>query len=286
MSNLAIKRQDGGVELNLPDFNAIAGIVRKNAGIDLNEAKLGLVKSRLQKRLRTLDLASFREYINLVNSSNGAAELDELICAISTNVTSFNREPHHFVHFRETVLPNLIKKMKARESVRIWSAGCSNGSEAFTVACAILEAYPDALKCDFKILASDIDKYSLETGRNGLYSEDMVAKMPSSSMNKWFQKVDRGYQIDPKLRSMVSFKTLNLMAPWPIRKKYDAIFCRNVLIYFTQEDQAKLFTKFSGHLLEDAFMYIGHSERVVGSAAQNLISVGATTYQYNSKGGA
>lgn len=286
MSNLALKRQDGGIELSLPDFNTIAGIVRKNAGIDLNEAKLGLVKSRLQKRLRTLDLMTFRDYINLVNSSNGAAELDELICAISTNVTSFNREPHHFVHFRETVLPGLIKKMKARESVRIWSAGCSNGSEAFTIACAVLEAYPDALKCDFKILASDIDKYSLETGRNGIYSQDMVAKMPSSSMDKWFQKVDRGFEIDPKLRSMVAFKTLNLMAPWPIRKKYDAIFCRNVLIYFTQEDQASLFSKFTQHLLEDAFMYIGHSERVVGKATVNLTSVGATTYQYRSKGSA
>lgn len=286
MSNLALKRQDGGIELSLPDFNTIAGIVRKNAGIDLNEAKLGLVKSRLQKRLRTLDLMTFRDYINLVNSSNGAAELDELICAISTNVTSFNREPHHFVHFRETVLPGLIKKMKARESVRIWSAGCSNGSEAFTIACAVLEAYPDALKCDFKILASDIDKYSLETGRNGIYSQDMVAKMPSSSMDKWFQKVDRGFEIDPKLRSMVAFKTLNLMAPWPIRKKYDAIFCRNVLIYFTQEDQASLFSKFTQHLLEDAFMYIGHSERVVGKATANLTSVGATTYQYRSKGSA
>ncbi|MBL1405491.1 MAG: chemotaxis protein [Hyphomicrobiales bacterium] len=286
MNNLAQKRQDGGIELSHSDFNAIAGIVRKNAGIDLNEAKLGLVKSRLQKRLRTLDLRSFRDYLNLVNSSNGAAELDELICAISTNVTSFNREPHHFVHFREKVLPSLIKKMKAREKVRIWSAGCSNGSEAFTVACAVLDAYPDALKCDFKILASDIDKYSLETGRSGIYSDDMVAKMPGSSMDKWFEKVDSGYAIDPKLRSMVSFKTLNLMAPWPIRMKYDVIFCRNVLIYFTQEDQAGLFNKFSQHLLEDAFMYIGHSERVVGTAAKNLISVGATTYQYSSKGSA
>lgn len=105
-------------------------------------------------------------------------------------------------------------------------------------------------------------------------------------MDKWFEKVDSGYAIDPKLRSMVSFKTLNLMAPWPIRMKYDMIFCRNVLIYFTQEDHAGLFSKFSQHLLEDAFMYIGHSERVVGAAAKNLISVGATTYQYSSKGDA
>lgn len=285
MNAVARKRSDGGIELSISDFNAISGIVRKNAGIDLNEAKLGLVKSRLQKRLRTLGLVKFKDYINLVNSSAGVDELEELICAISTNVTSFNREPHHFVHFRETLLPRLIEKMKARESVRIWSAGCSNGSEAYTVACAVLDAYPEALKCDFKILASDIDKYSLETGRNGIYSDDMVAKMPDSAKTKWFEKTGRGYEIDPKLRSMVSFKTLNLMAPWPIRKRYDAIFCRNVLIYFTQEDQAKLFSKFTHHLLEDAFMYIGHSERVIGDAAKNLISVGATTYKYSSKGG-
>lgn len=284
--SIAVQRaSDGGVDLNLSDFNAISGIVRKNAGIDLNEAKLGLVKSRLQKRLRILGFSSFRDYLNLVNSSSGGAELEELICAISTNVTSFNREPHHFVHFRETVLPIIIKKLKARQSVRIWSAGCSNGSEAFTVACAVLDAYPEALNCDFKILASDIDKYSLETGRNGIYSADMVAKMPDTAKDKWFTKTGRDFAIDPKLRSMVSFKTLNLMAPWPLRKKYDAIFCRNVLIYFTQEDQARLFSKFTQHLLEDAFMYIGHSERVIGEATKELISVGATTYKYNSKGG-
>lgn len=285
--NTAVQRaSDGGVDLNLSDFNAISGIVRKNAGIDLNEAKLGLVKSRLQKRLRINGFGNFRDYLNLVNSPAGSAELEELICAISTNVTSFNREPHHFVHFRETVLPHLIKKLKARQSVRIWSAGCSNGSEAFTVACAVLEAYPEALNCDFKILASDIDKYSLETGRNGIYSADMVAKMPDTAKDKWFIKNGRDFEIDPKLRSMVSFKTLNLMAPWPIRKKYDAIFCRNVLIYFTQEDQARLFSRFTQHLLEDAFMYIGHSERVIGEATKSLISVGATTYKYSSKGGA
>lgn len=277
-------KTDNSVDLSLSDFNVISDIVRKNIGIDLNEAKLGLVKSRLQKRLRVLKIDNFTDYIRLVKSSAGGAELEELSCAISTNVTAFNREPHHFVHFRQTVLPKLIRKMAEGKSVRIWSAGCSNGSEAYTVACAVLEAVPDAHKYDFKILATDIDKYSLDIGRSGIYPADMISKMPTSAVSQWFKKTERGFEINPKLQSMVTFKKLNLMAPWPIKKRYDAIFCRNVLIYFTQEDQAQLFTKFSQHLLDDAFLYIGHSERVIGDASKKLTAVGATTYQYNLTG--
>lgn len=271
-------------DLTDADFNEIAKLVTGMVGIQITESKRGLVKSRLQKRLRVLGLNTFKDYVDLIKSPAGNDELEELISAISTNVTAFNREPHHFEHFRNEVLPGLIKKLQSNQSVRLWSAGCSNGSEPYTLACSILDALPSANKYDIQILATDIDKYSLETGRSGIYTEDMVAKMPSDKAKGWFSKTENGYEVHPDARSLVSFKTLNLINDWPLRKQYDAIFCRNVMIYFSTEDQGKIISKFTNHLLPEAYLYIGHSERVVGPAEDKLISVGATTYQFMPNG--
>ena len=270
-------------ELSEHDFTKIANLVRDTTGIQLNEGKRGLVKSRLQKRLRVNGLSDFAQYVQFVQDPSGVEEMDELICAISTNVTGFNREPHHFVHFREEVLPSLIKKMMAGDAVRIWSAGCSNGSEPHTIACCVLDEFPSAKKSDFRILATDIDKYSLDIGRSGHYSNDMVAKMSPETMEKWFTKTEKGYQLHDDPRSLVTFKTLNLMKPWPLKKTYDVIFCRNVLIYFSAEDQAKLFSGFADQLTTGGHFYIGHSERLAGPALEKFESIGSTTYQRNSK---
>ncbi|WP_035267006.1 protein-glutamate O-methyltransferase CheR [Ahrensia sp. 13_GOM-1096m] len=271
-------------ELSLADFATIAKIVQDLSGIQLSERKLGLVKSRLQKRLRVQRLSDFGSYIRLVQSPDGRDELEELICAISTNVTGFNREPHHFTHFRENLVEKLAKKLTNGESVRIWSAGCSNGSEAHTIACAMLDAFPKVANYDFRILATDIDKYSLNVGRSGLYSADMVSKMPSNTLSKWFKVVDGSYQLAQAPRDLVSFKHLNLMNSWPLKRKYDAIFCRNVLIYFSHEDQEKLFNKFADHLLPEGQFFIGHSERVIGSATDKFKSIGSTTYERTLRG--
>lgn len=271
-------------ELSVADFAKIAKIVQDLSGIQLSERKLGLVKSRLQKRLRLKKLADFGAYINLVQSPEGQEELEELICAISTNVTGFNREPHHFVHFREHLVEKLIKKLTNGESVRIWSAGCSNGSEAHTIACCMLDAFPKAANYDFRILATDIDKYSLDVGRGGLYGADMVSKMPSDMLSKWFTPVNGSYQLAQAPRDLVSFKYLNLMNTWPLKRKYDAIFCRNVLIYFSHEDQEKLFNKFADHLIPEGQFFIGHSERVIGTATDKFKSIGSTTYERTMRG--
>lgn len=270
-------------ELSAADFREISELVRSMVGIQLTEAKQGLVKSRLQKRLRRLGMTQFSQYVAFIKTAEGAGEVEELISAISTNVTAFNREPHHFEHFRENVIPLLAKKIHSREPVRIWSAGCSNGSEPYTIACAVLDAIPNAGDHDFHILATDIDKYSLATGRQGIYTEEMVSKMPSEKAKSWFQKTNQGYEVHPKAKKLVSFKTLNLMTSWPIKRKYDAIFCRNVMIYFCAEDQARIISQFANHLYPGAFLYIGHSERVLGPAAEKFVSAGATTYQYDPK---
>lgn len=271
-------------ELSITDFSTIAKIVQDLSGIQLSERKLGLVKSRLQKRLRIMRLPDFSSYIRLVQSPEGREELEELICAISTNVTGFNREPHHFIHFREVLVEKLVKKLTNGESVRIWSAGCSNGSEAHTIACCMLDAFPKVANYDFKILATDIDKYSLDVGRGGLYNADMVSKMPPDMLSKWFTVVDGAYQLAQAPRSLVTFKHLNLMNTWPLKRKYDAIFCRNVLIYFSAEDQEKLFNKFAEHLIPDGQFFIGHSERVIGTATEKFKSIGSTTYERKARG--
>ena len=269
-------------ELSKDEFAQIAAIATQISGIQLNESKLGLVRSRLQKRLRVLGQTDFREYIAFVKSPEGKAEVDELICAITTNVTAFNREPHHFEHFRNTVLPGLVAKMQRGEPVRIWSAGCSNGSEAYTIACSILGANAKAGEQNCRILASDIDKYSLEMGSKGIYPPDFLEKMPKDLVSKWFKENNGKFEIDARARALVSFKFLNLMEPWPVKRKYDAIFCRNTLIYFSAEDQSRIFSQFANHLIHGAHIYIGHSERVLGPATSTLIPVGTTTYRFDS----
>lgn len=272
------------LDLSESDFQQISDIIDQACGIVLSEGKKGLVKSRLQKRIRELGLQTYADYIALVRSEHGADEMSELVSAISTNVTSFNREEHHFSHFEAAVIPKLVKMISNGETIRIWSAGCSNGSEPFTVACRLAEAISTVNRKNCKILATDIDKYSLATGNSGLYSADMVTKMPSETIGRWFTEQDGNFQISRKLQELVSFKYLNLIQPWPITKQYDAIFCRNVMIYFSEAIQESLFQKFSKHLKPGAFLYIGHSERVVGPAAHHFKPVGATTYRFEPGG--
>lgn len=286
--NIAPQQNVGAADLALEsaDFNAIAGIVREACGIQLNESKRGLVKSRLQKRVRVNGLSGFSEYVEFIRTPAGESELEELICAISTNVTAFNREAHHFAHFKESVLPNLLNRVKTGEPVRIWSAGCSNGSEPYTIACLVLDALPDAVRHNIRILATDIDRYSLDTGRAGHYPPDMTSKLEPQTLKKWFTPTERGHQIHDQPRELVSFKTLNLMAPWPMKMSYDVIFCRNVLIYFSQQDQERLFDKFSQHLKPGGTFYIGHSERIAGVASDKFHSVGPTSYSFQPGGAA
>ena len=268
----------GVIELTEGEFSEISSMIRDNCGINLTIAKLGLVNSRLQKRIRVLNLQNFSTYIHYLKSQNGVAEMEEMISAITTNVTSFNRESHHFVHFKENVLPKLIAKAKSGAAVRLWSAGCSDGREPYTLACSILEYFPDVDNYDFKILATDIDKYSIDMGRKGEYSKEFFNKMPNNEVEKWFKKSGKKLEADKNLKNIVHFNVLNLMALWPMKKNFDVIFCRNVLIYFTPADQAKILHNFTKRMNPKSYLYIGHSERVEGPAAKLLKSDGVTTY--------
>ena len=209
---------------------------------------------------------------------------EEMISAITTNVTDFAREPHHFTHFKNQVLPDLMDKARNGGSVRLWSAGCSNGSEPFTLACAVLDAFPDVGNYDFRILATDIDKYSINTAKSGEYKREMVEKLPKETVGRWFSRSGDLFKIDDRVRDLVHFKILNLVDQWPLQKKYDVIFCRNVLIYFTQEDQGKIIERFSQYMNPYSYLYIGHSERIIGKTATMFKSTGVTAYRYEPVG--
>ncbi len=287
MSALAARRSnDSGREFDLSAaaLSEIIGLVRSDTGIHLTDAKGELIYSRLAKRLRVCGLADFGSYLALIKSKPGIAEREEMVSAITTNVTNFNREPHHFEHFRQTALPDLVSKLRQGKSVRIWSAGCSDGREPFTLAFAILDAFPDAAKSDFRILATDIDKKSLATASSGIYSSDKIRHLPDAVAKKWFDNSGDELRVKDTARQLIRFNRLNLMGDWPMRRKFDAMFCRNVLIYFENDVQSKLFSRFADGLNDQAYMYIGHSERVIGPAEQLFKPVGITTYQFHANG--
>ncbi len=275
---------DGLLTLSRDEFSEIAMLVQRECGIHLTSSKIGLIVSRLQRRIVVLGLDSFTDYISLLKSKSGAQEIEEMISKITTNVTSFNRESHHFDHFRQNVLPGLINSARDGNPVRLWSAGCSDGREPYTLACAIFDAFPEVRKYDFRILASDIDKYSLAKAKSGEYSTDMAASLPSGYAENWFKKVGDNLKIKEEVGGIIQFNWLNLMSPWPMKKKFDVIFCRNVLIYFSAEDQVRVLDKFSQNLKPNCHLYLGHSERVDEAKTTVLRQVGVTTYVHEPKG--
>ncbi|BCH23187.1 CheR family methyltransferase [Mesorhizobium sp. L-8-3] len=269
--------------LTMADFRQIAAILHDDAGISLSEAKAALVYARLAKRLRALGLSSFRDYCALVSSGNAVDERQKLVAALTTNVTKFFREKHHFDHLQRTVLPQLVARARRGGQVRIWSAGCSNGQEAYSAALVILQMMPDVLDCDFKILASDIDPNMVAEGRAGLYSDVAVEDVPAEIRNRWLRKVRDGgelkWQVPDEARELVAFRELNLFARWPMKRPFDVIFCRNVAIYFDKDKQAELWARFAGTLLPGGYLYIGHSERIAGPAADIFVNDGITTWR-------
>ena len=273
---------DGEFLFTEEDFRVIASTLHAAAGIALPDSKATLVYSRLAKRLRALGLESFRDYCALVTGAHGLDERQQMIVALTTNVTRFFREPHHFDHLRDQVLPPLLAKAKQGGEVRIWSAGCSNGQEAYSIALTILSLMPDAADHDVRILATDIDTKMLAEGRAGLYSDQIVEPIPAEFRSRWFQREPDGWRVSDPLRRLVTFNELNLIGEWPMRRRFQAIFCRNVVIYFEESTQAQVFARFLPLMSPDARLYIGHSERVCGPAAAKLETDGVTTYRLRS----
>jgi chemotaxis protein methyltransferase CheR len=264
------------------DFRTIAHTLHAACGIALPSSKATLVYSRLAKRLRALGLESFRDYCGLVSGSDGVDELQQMIVALTTNVTRFFREPHHFDHLKTEVLPPLLAAAKRGASVRIWSAACSNGQEPYSIALTILSLMPEAPEYDIRILATDIDTQMIAEGRAGLYGASIMAPVSGEMRARWFEREGESWRATAPLKKLVVFNELNLIGAWPMKRQFEAIFCRNVVIYFEEDTQSRVFARFLPMMAPGGRLYIGHSERICGPAAELLETDGVTTYRLRS----
>lgn len=272
----------GQFSLSDQDFDAVAKFAHKNFGLALSSNKKPLVSSRLARRLNKMNVRNFESYLASLDAPGGEGERSELLSLLTTNVTQFFREPHHFETLREEVLPPLIEKARAGGRVRLWSAGCSNGQEPYTIAMVLNQMCPNAGQLDIKILGTDIDRVVVRTAETAEYPAEELEQIPAK------YKVKDGGKSDNKMpeviRSLVSFGVLNLIEPFPFKGKFDAIFCRNVAIYFDTPTQQKVWAAFQKSLNPNGYLFIGHSERMSGPAATKLRTAGITTYINSSAG--
>lgn len=252
-------------ELTPAQFARITHVLHEHAGIRMREGKEGLVRARLTKRLRKLGLNDFDSYLNYVEREPGKQEFAEMIDALTTNKTSFLREATHFDFLRDSVFPTLPG------SVRIWSAGCSSGEEPYTLAMLCNEAFPDIAKRDVRILATDISHRVLAQAKAGVYPVENMSDVPAPWLQKyWARKQDTGgravFEAEKNLRRHVNFAKLNLMERWPMQGPFDAILCRNVMIYFDKSTQQQLVERYWGLLRPGGHLFVGHSESLTGLA--------------------
>ncbi len=245
------------------NFIHIRDIVTEHSGIVLSDAKRDMVYSRLVRRLRALKIKNFDQYCLLLEDQNHE-EFTHFINAITTNLTSFFRENHHFEMLAGEILPDIMQRNRNSKKIRIWSAGCSTGMESYSIAMVLKEVIPDQLGWDVKILATDLDTNVIETAALGIYQANRVTGVSDSRMARWFMQ-GRGVnedklKVSKELRQMVTFKAMNLLQPFPFKGPLDIIFCRNVVIYFDKETQKGLFDCFANVHANGSYLFIGHSE--------------------------
>ncbi len=274
----AIAGREREYQLSDGEFAEIRRLVREHTGISLADSKRELVYSRLVRRLRRLRLGTFREYLDVL-ARGEAAELEEFSNAITTNLTSFFREPHHFEFLAETVLPLLEKRNAATRRLRIWSAGCSTGEEPYSIAITLQEQMARFRGWDVRVLATDLDSQVLAHATAGRYRDERFEKMPAARRDRWFEVARDGTATAVReLRELITFRQLNLMHPFPMRGPFDAIFCRNVVIYFDKPTQRELFDRMAGLQNDGDHLFIGHSESLF-KVCERYQLIGKTIYR-------
>lgn len=276
------------VHLSDKDFNRFRKLIFELAGITLSEHKRALVYSRLAKRLRANGLESYSDYYELVRQADPESqEIVEFINAITTNKSSFFREPHHFDFLREEIFPEYLDELGSgrRKAIRIWSAGCSAGQEPYTLAMTLFEYFGAGSSVEFDIQATDIDTNVLTRARQGVYNEEQIEDIPDYLLRKYFLK-GKGERAGlakagKELQSIIRFDRLNLFEPaWPFKEKLDIIFCRNVIIYFSRDTQRQLISRMTHHLKPGGYLMLGHSESLHGYDS-GLQHVRKNVYRFN-----
>jgi chemotaxis protein methyltransferase CheR len=273
--------EQGEYSLSEREFARIKARVYSVAGISLSDAKRTLVVSRLSKIVRALRLPSFDAYVDYLERGGTAQDGQDFVNALTTNLTRFYREDHHFEHLRSHV-GALMSERPRGTRLRIWSAGCSTGQEPYTIGMDLLAAFPELKRWDFKILATDIDTAVIAKAAGGVYPENELNGL-SAERSRPFERLGDGtIRIPAAVRDLVSFKPLNLIGPWPMKGPFDAVFCRNVAIYFDKPTQGEVFGRFAKLMAPEGFLYIGHSENL-GSGGDGFRLVGKTIYQSKEK---
>ena len=252
----------GEATLSPAHFERIIALLHAHAGIRMRAGKEGLVRARLTKRLRVLGLSDFDQYLDLVEREPSRREFTEMVDALTTNKTSIFREQAHFDFLQHEVLPS------CPGPIRLWSAGCSSGEEPYTLAMILRETLTEPSARQAKILATDISHRVLATAKAGIYPAESLDEAPRGYVQKYWRPVSGGgaprLEAGPALRSMIQFGKLNLMEKWPMRGPFDAILCRNVMIYFDKATQQTLVQRYWELLRPGGFLFVGHSESLTG----------------------
>jgi chemotaxis protein methyltransferase CheR len=252
-------------ELNQREFDQLSRLVYEKSGINLHQGKQELVRARLSKRLRETGLNTFQAYYDFVLREDTGQELVALLDSISTNLTSFFREPAHFDYLRQEILPQMAERQGlGSRRLWVWCAGCSSGEEPYTIALCLLEGLPSLIGWDVKIVATDISTRTLETAQAGIYKAERVSTVPRELLSRYFQRGVKEwaghYRVKPAVRRLVDFRRANLLEGPPVAGQFEVIFCRNVMIYFDAPTQERVIGIFRNHLLPGGVLFIGHSE--------------------------
>lgn len=269
-------------KLSQRDFEFICKFVYENTGIVLNESKREMVYRRLTRITRDRKLSSFNEYCQLLKSKP-EQERDYFVNAITTNLTSFFRENHHFEFLGKKEFPALLQQNNNSKRIRIWSSACSTGEEPYSIAITVHEHLKHILShWDVKILATDIDSNVVETAKAGVYNINRVEDVPRDIEKRYFVNGTGANQnkvkVQPKLQELITFKQLNLMHEWPMKGVFDIIFCRNVIIYFDKQTQEDLFARYYEQLKPGGLLLLGHSESL-GRFQKYFENVGRTIFR-------
>ena len=259
LKNAALEREFAFSDL---EFKHICKLIYERAGIHLTPSKKDMVYSRLARRLRANNISTFSDYLHIVETNSGS-EREAFVNALTTNVTSFYREAHHF-----PVLAEHVRGLTQRRPINIWCNAASTGEEPYTIAMTMVDLF-DSLTPPVRIIATDIDTQALQKASSGIYSLEHAQKLPKDVLERFFLKGrdDKAGQVKVRkeLRDLISFSQLNLQdKQWPIKGCFDAIFCRNVMIYFDKATQHKILQKFVPFMQKDALLFAGHSESLQG----------------------
>lgn len=263
------------------DFNEIRTLVKTHTGITLSDAKKNMVYSRLSRRLRQLDIHAFKDYIKLIKSDQ-SDEFTNFTNAITTNLTSFFRENHHFDYLKNTVLPGLFADKTRGKKIRIWCCASSTGEEPYSIAITVKEAMPKNETWDVKIIATDLDSNVLQKAESGIYDVERIDGIKANTRKLWFWKgkgKNEGVvRVNPELQEMITFKQLNLLNNWPFSGPFDIVFCRNVVIYFDKDTQRVLFDRIANVMSKNnPHLFIGHSESLF-KVSDRYKLIGQTIY--------